>query len=124
MATTAARYPVRRAIAAAVKLPTIEEIITAVDLPAQGFARHNTYLKVRERTSYAFALVSVAVALDMEGETITEARLALNFPDQDQARLRGAHHHDAPLRPAPQPVDVILVENPGSAVERSSGSSK
>lgn len=54
-----------------------DEIITAVDLPPKGFAEHHTYVKVRERTSYAFALVSVAAALEMDGETITEARLAL-----------------------------------------------
>jgi xanthine dehydrogenase YagS FAD-binding subunit len=54
-----------------------DEIITAVDLPAKGFAEHHTYLKVRERTSYAFALVSVAAALEMDGDTIQEARLAL-----------------------------------------------
>jgi len=53
------------------------EIITAIELPAKGFARHYTYLKLRERLSYAFALVSVAAALEMEGATITEARLAL-----------------------------------------------
>jgi xanthine dehydrogenase YagS FAD-binding subunit len=54
-----------------------DEIITAVDLPARGFARHHAYLKVRDRTSYAFALVSVAAALEMNQGTITEARLAL-----------------------------------------------
>ncbi len=54
-----------------------DEIITAVDLPAKGFAEHHSYLKVRDRTSYAFALVSVAAALEMEDETIKEARLAL-----------------------------------------------
>jgi xanthine dehydrogenase YagS FAD-binding subunit len=53
------------------------EIITAVELPARGFADHHAYVKVRERTSYAFALVSVAAALEMDGETISEARLAL-----------------------------------------------
>jgi len=53
------------------------EIITAVELPPKGFARHYTYLKLRERLSYAFALVSVAAALEMDGETIAEARLAL-----------------------------------------------
>jgi xanthine dehydrogenase YagS FAD-binding subunit len=53
------------------------EIITAVDLPAKGFAEHYSYLKVRDRASYAFALVSVAAALEMEGEKIKEARLAL-----------------------------------------------
>ena len=53
------------------------EIITAIELPPKGFAKNYTYIKLRERLSYAFALVSVAVALEMEGDTITEARLAL-----------------------------------------------
>src|SRR5262245_4145638 len=54
-----------------------DEIITSVDLPAKGFAQRYAYLKIRERTSYAFALVSVAAALEMDGGTISEARLAL-----------------------------------------------
>jgi xanthine dehydrogenase YagS FAD-binding subunit len=54
-----------------------DEIITSIDLPAKGFADHYAYLKVRDRTSYAFALVSVAAALEMDGDTITETRLAL-----------------------------------------------
>ena len=53
------------------------EIITAIDLPAKGFADHYEYLKVRDRTSYAFALVSVATALELNGDTIADARLAL-----------------------------------------------
>jgi xanthine dehydrogenase YagS FAD-binding subunit len=54
-----------------------DEIVTAIDLPAKGFADHYAYLKIRDRTSYAFALVSVAAALEMKGETVTETRLAL-----------------------------------------------
>jgi xanthine dehydrogenase YagS FAD-binding subunit len=54
-----------------------DEIITSIDLPAKGFADHHAYLKVRDRHSYAFALVSVAAALEMSGDTIREARLAL-----------------------------------------------
>jgi len=54
-----------------------DEIITAIDLPARGFAEHHAYLKVRDRQSYAFALVSVAVGLEMDGAKITEARLAI-----------------------------------------------
>ncbi|MBP2296232.1 FAD binding domain-containing protein [Azospirillum rugosum] len=54
-----------------------DEIITAIDLPPQGFARHSTYLKVRDRASYAFALVSVAAALEIEDGTVRAARLAL-----------------------------------------------
>jgi xanthine dehydrogenase YagS FAD-binding subunit len=53
------------------------EIITAIDLPERGFPSHYAYLKVRDRTSYAFALVSVAVGLEMKGDIVTEARLAL-----------------------------------------------
>jgi len=54
-----------------------DEIITAVELPAQGFAKNYSYLKIRDRLSYAFALVSVAAALELDGGTIKEARLAL-----------------------------------------------
>ncbi|WP_299990839.1 xanthine dehydrogenase family protein subunit M [uncultured Pontibacter sp.] len=54
-----------------------DEIITSIDLPAKGFAEHYTYLKLRDRASYAFAIVSVAAALDMDGDTIKEARIAL-----------------------------------------------
>jgi xanthine dehydrogenase YagS FAD-binding subunit len=53
------------------------EIITAVELPPQGFARHHTYIKIRDRLSYAFALIAVAVGLEMEGDSIREARFAL-----------------------------------------------
>jgi xanthine dehydrogenase YagS FAD-binding subunit len=54
-----------------------DEIVTAVELPVRGFAENYTYLKIRDRLSYAFALVSVAAALELEGNTIREARLAL-----------------------------------------------
>src|SRR5207249_4532402 len=52
------------------------ELITAVELPASRFTR-STYLKIRDRASYAFALVSVAAALDMQGSTVRAARIAL-----------------------------------------------
>ena len=54
-----------------------DEIITAVEIPPQGFAANYSYLKIRDRLSYAFALVSVAAALGLEGGRIKEARLAL-----------------------------------------------
>ena len=54
-----------------------DEIITAITLPPQGFAANYTYLKLRDRLSYAFALVSVAVGMELEGGTIKQARLAL-----------------------------------------------
>jgi len=53
------------------------ELITAVELPASGFVSYYTYLKIRDRLSYAFALVSVAVALKIEAGAITDARVAL-----------------------------------------------
>lgn len=55
------------------------ELITAVRIPAPGgaFARHGRYLKVRKRTSYAFAVVSVCAGLELEGGVIHAARLAL-----------------------------------------------
>jgi xanthine dehydrogenase YagS FAD-binding subunit len=55
------------------------EIIVAVRLPAAAaaFAAHARYLKIRERTSFAFAVVSAAAALRFEGGIIAEARLAL-----------------------------------------------
>jgi xanthine dehydrogenase YagS FAD-binding subunit len=53
------------------------ELITAVDLPPSGFARNSHYLKVRDRASYAFALVSVAAALELQNGVIQDARLAL-----------------------------------------------
>ncbi len=54
-----------------------DELITAVELPAPKFAKHSYYLKVRDRQSYAFALVSVAAGLEMDGNTIRSAGLAL-----------------------------------------------
>ena len=53
------------------------ELVTAIDLPAEGFAANYTYLKLRDRLSYAFALVSVAAALRIEDGAIAEARIAL-----------------------------------------------
>ena len=65
------------------KTPQIEtnlkpdELVLSIDLPKSPYAAHSHYLKVRDRASYAFALVSVAAALDLEGNTIRSARIAL-----------------------------------------------
>jgi xanthine dehydrogenase YagS FAD-binding subunit len=69
------------------------ELITSVTLPASDFGTHHTYLKVRDRLSYAFALVSVAAALKIEAGKINAARVALGGvahkpwrdPDAEQA---------------------------------------
>jgi xanthine dehydrogenase YagS FAD-binding subunit len=53
------------------------ELITSVDLPPLPLAAHSRYHKVRDRASYAFALVSVAAALDVDGGAIRDVRLAL-----------------------------------------------
>ncbi len=55
------------------------ELITAIDLPATSavFAGRSTYLKLRDRASYAFALVSVAAGLDIQNGTIRQARVAM-----------------------------------------------
>ena len=54
-----------------------DELILSIDLPRSPYAAHSTYIKVRDRASYAFALVSVAAALELDGNTIRTARLAL-----------------------------------------------
>jgi xanthine dehydrogenase YagS FAD-binding subunit len=55
-----------------------DELIVAVDLPAMPFAARSHYLKVRDRASYAFALVSVAAALDLDSnKQVKDARIAL-----------------------------------------------
>jgi xanthine dehydrogenase YagS FAD-binding subunit len=69
------------------------ELVMAIDLPAQGYAQHFTYLKIRDRTSYAFATVSVAVGLELDGNSITKARFALGgvahkpWRDQDAEQM-------------------------------------
>jgi xanthine dehydrogenase YagS FAD-binding subunit len=54
-----------------------DELIVAVHLPASNFAKNSYYLKVRDRNSYAFALISVAVGLEMDGNHVKSAGLAL-----------------------------------------------
>ena len=95
------------------------EIVTAVELPAQGFAANYTYLKIRDRLSYAFALVSIAAALELEGENIKEARLALggvaHKPWRDkaaEAMLRGQAAKEAVFT---QAADLLLRDAKGYA---------
>jgi xanthine dehydrogenase YagS FAD-binding subunit len=76
------------------------EMIVAVRLPAEAarFAAHARYLKVRERTSYAFAVVSAAAALRIEGDTIAQARLALGGVATKPWRAREAERMLASAR--------------------------
>lgn len=54
-----------------------DELILSIDLPKGPYAEFSAYVKVRDRASYAFALVSAAAALEMDGTNIRSARLAL-----------------------------------------------
>ena len=53
------------------------EIVTAITVQATPAGRRSTYVKVRDRQSYAYALVSAAVALEMDGDMVTSARVSL-----------------------------------------------
>jgi xanthine dehydrogenase YagS FAD-binding subunit len=77
------------------------ELIVAVRLPAEAarFAAHARYLKVRERTSYAFAVVSAAAALRIDNETIAQARVALGGVAMRPWRAREAELILAGARP-------------------------
>jgi len=88
------------------------ELVIAIELPKRGFAENYSYLKIRDRLSYAFALVSVAAALEIEGGKIKEARLALggvaHKPWRDtaaEAALAGAAAGPAAFATA---ADVVL----------------
>ncbi|MFH6781243.1 MULTISPECIES: FAD binding domain-containing protein [Methylobacterium] len=90
------------------------EIVLSVDLPDEDFSKHYTYLKLRDRLSYAFALVSVAAALEMDGDTIRKARLALGGVAhkpwrnaEAEALLQGKRATRETFREA---ADVILAE--------------
>lgn len=94
-----------------------DEIITAVELPARGFAANHTYLKIRDRLSYAFALVSVAAGIELDGGTIGEARFALGGVAQKPWRnaqaetaLRGKPAREAAFA---QAADILLSEAKG-----------
>src|SRR3954469_1645349 len=96
-----------------------DEIIVAVELPPKGFAANYSYLKIRDRLSYAFALVSVAAALEFEGETIKDARLALggvaHKPWRDgaaEAALRGQVANQVAFRHV---ADLVLRDAKGFA---------
>ncbi|HJU23682.1 MAG TPA: xanthine dehydrogenase family protein subunit M [Casimicrobiaceae bacterium] len=69
-----------------------DELITAVILPRSPFAPHSRYLKVRDRASYEFALVSVAAALDMDGDRVRDVRIALGGVAPKPWRALRAEH--------------------------------
>ena len=88
------------------------ELILGVDLPPNGFAERAHYLKLRDRASYAFALVSVAAALDVRDGVVRDAALALGGVahkpwrrPEAEARLIGRAPTDAAFGDA---ADVLL----------------
>jgi xanthine dehydrogenase YagS FAD-binding subunit len=68
------------------------ELITAVDIPPLAFATRSVYVKVRDRASYAFALASAAVALDVQNGVIRGARIALGGVATKPWRAHDAEH--------------------------------
>jgi xanthine dehydrogenase YagS FAD-binding subunit len=89
-----------------------QELIVAVELPDEDFSKNYSYLKLRDRLSYAFALVSVAAALKIDGSKIAEARIALggvaHKPWRDttaEDMLRGKPAEEASFKPV---ADHIL----------------
>ena len=66
------------------------ELILGVDIPDNNFAKNTYYLKIRDRQSYAFALVSVAAALELDGNIIRNARLAMGGVAHKPWRLTDA----------------------------------
>ena len=94
-----------------------DELITSIELPPRGFAANYTYLKIRDRLSYAFALVSVAVGLELEGGNIKEARFALGGvahkpwrKAEAEAALRGRAVNGTAFAEA---ADIVLQEAKG-----------
>jgi xanthine dehydrogenase YagS FAD-binding subunit len=99
------------------------ELITAVDLPRLEFAANSRYRKIRDRASYAFALVSVAAALDVdEHGTVRDVRLALGGVAHKPWRaakaedaLRGAPANEASFRAAAEAELADARPLPGNA---------
>ena len=76
------------------------ELITSIDLPA--FSGRSHYLKVRERASYAYALVSCAITMEMQGETMSHVRIALGSVAHKPWRAREAEAMLAGKKPSPE----------------------
>ncbi len=102
------------------------ELITAVELPALPLAANSTYRKVRDRASYAFALVSVAAALELDGDRIKDVRIALGGVAHKpwralkaEASLRGGPATEQAFRAAAQAelADASPLRDNGFKVE-------
>jgi len=80
------------------------DLVTAVSIPDSAHARRSHYLKVRDRASFEFALASAAVALDLDGRTIRDARVAVGGVATKPWRLVEVEHL---LRGRPVSADVF-----------------
>lgn len=78
------------------------ELVTAIGLPGEHFRQHYSYLKLRDRLSYAFALVSVATALSFGGDKISDARVALGGVAHKPWRSRDAEETLIGSKPSEQ----------------------
>src|SRR5258708_16740273 len=98
------------------------ELITAVDLPELSFATRSHYRKVRDRASYAFALVSVAAALQVAGGVVRDVRIALGGvaprpwrATKAERGRRGAPASEGSFRPAAHAARAEAQTPPGHA---------
>lgn len=94
-----------------------DELITGIQLPAEGFASHYAYLKIRDRQSYAFALVSVAAGLQIQDGVITAARIALGGVASKPWRLPAAEA----LLVGQRPGEAAYLEAADLLLERAQG---
>jgi xanthine dehydrogenase YagS FAD-binding subunit len=78
-----------------------DELVLSIDLPPSPYVRHSHYLKVRDRASYEFALVSVAAAIEVQNERIRSARIVLGgvahkpWRCQDSEKMLVGNHLDS-----------------------------
>ena len=82
------------------------ELVTAIDLPPEKFSTNYTYLKLRDRLSYAFALVSVAVAMKLEDGRIADVRIAVGGVAHKPWRRREAEDAIRNEAPSTQAFDT------------------
>jgi xanthine dehydrogenase YagS FAD-binding subunit len=94
-----------------------DELITAIELPPRGFARNHTYIKIRDRLSYAFALVSVAAGLELEAGTIKLARVALGGVAHKPWRIEAAEA----LLQGQEPARAAFAKTADAILESASG---
>jgi xanthine dehydrogenase YagS FAD-binding subunit len=87
-----------------------DELILSIDLPASPYAAHSHYLKVRDRASYDFALVSAAAALEMENGAIRSGRLALGGVAHKPWRSERADALLAGKRPSAEVFEAVAQE--------------